>query len=62
MTYSRPHMYFGLALMAASAVLFVQQGCHSDERTIAPRTAISHLDEVAIAGGQRLSDGVHSCQ
>jgi hypothetical protein len=27
MSYSRPHMFFGLALMAAGALLFAQQGC-----------------------------------
>jgi hypothetical protein len=31
MNYSRPHMLLGLALMAAGAILFVQQGCGSKE-------------------------------
>jgi hypothetical protein len=29
MSYSRPHLLFGLALMAAGAILFVVQGCQS---------------------------------
>jgi hypothetical protein len=31
MSYSRPHMLFGLALMAAGTMMFVQQGCQRGE-------------------------------
>ena len=31
MSYSPPHMLFGLALMAAGAILFVEQGCQRNE-------------------------------
>jgi hypothetical protein len=35
MTYSRPHMLCGLALMAAGAVLLAQQGCQPNEQPAA---------------------------
>jgi len=39
MTYSRPHMLVGLALMAAGALLFGQQGCQPKEQPLAQNNA-----------------------
>jgi hypothetical protein len=41
MTYSRPHMLFGLTLMAAGAMLFVQQGCQPNAQPSAGNSADS---------------------
>jgi len=43
MSYSHPHMLFGLALMAAGAALFVPQGCQRSEPAV-QHAATAHSD------------------
>jgi hypothetical protein len=40
MSYSRPHLFFGLALMAAGGVLFVQQGCQPNSKQEADKAVV----------------------